>query len=103
MVKAVLPTPPSPNTTSLYKAIFPAMVKTFRGWLLAVKASNCSYEWNRRPGPMINVIMQNRIQGSIACGCNVVQKVLMNFVGESPWDVPWFDNKAMVQRCTKPI
>lgn len=25
MVSAVLPTPPSPNTTSLYKVIFPAM------------------------------------------------------------------------------
>lgn len=26
MVRAVLPTPPSPSTTSLYKVIFPAMV-----------------------------------------------------------------------------
>lgn len=32
MVSAVLPTPPSPNTTSLYKVIFPAMTAE-REWL----------------------------------------------------------------------
>lgn len=30
IVRAVLPTPPSPKTTNLYKTIFPAMMKVFR-------------------------------------------------------------------------
>lgn len=45
MVRAVLPTPPSPSTTSLYRVIFPAMLS-----ILAIDVCLEQAKANRGPG-----------------------------------------------------
>jgi len=57
MVKAVLPTPPSPSTTSLYKVIFPAMMPTSLRARLGRREGD-SKKWSRLSGGSVERVGQ---------------------------------------------